>query len=438
MREVNPRVFFSSLYQRFQGSLFYLPAVYVLAAGVLAWATTALDGWIATDVPELPFLLPTTVESARSILSTIAGATITVAGVVFSLTIIAVQLTASQFSPRVLRGLLQDRTSQNIIGVVVATFTFCLLVLAVTRSADPDAEEVLQNVSVTVAVVLSVIAVLAIVKFLDHSARSMRVGEIIRRVTAETHDLIERRFPSEAETLEAVPYREPETRPHVVTASREGWIQQVDTSALLRAVPAGATVRLDTRAGAYVTRGRPLASVWADDSEGEDFDRPVRRAFAFGHERTMQQDVAYGIRQLVDIALRAMSTGINDPTTTIEVLFRLGGILQEIELREMPPRAVEGDDGRRLLQPSDLGRADFVRYQFRQIRVAAIGQPGVIKVLVDVLGQAANELRRRGLDDRVGPLCVEARLAVKALERQGHIDEDVTPVRDAAREHGLI
>lgn len=433
----------STYYERFQQSLFYVPALYIVGAGLLAWATNWFDRTFSERLPELPFLLPTTVESARATLSTIAGATITVAGVVFSLTVVAVQLTSSQFSPRVLRGLLRDRFSQNTIGVTVATFTYCLLVLAVTRSSGGQSpEEPLQNVAVTVAVILSVLAVLAIVAFLDHSARSMQVGEIIRRAAAETHSAIAGRFPewgdgASADPQATVPDRDPEV---VVQAEQEGWIQLVHSSAMLDALPAGATGRIVVRTGAYVVRGQPVVEAWLqEDAEGADsIEAELRRNFVIGHERTMQQDVAFGIRQIVDIALRALSPGINDPTTAIESMFRLGGILREIGVRDLPPKVLRDDEhGSVLVRGGEQGYPDLVRYAFRQIREVSVSQAGVIKMMVRVLGEVAEELRRNGLDTRVEPLREEVRLALAALEAHGHLEEDLEPVRQAAVRYGL-
>ena len=427
----------STWHEQLRGSLFYVPATYIVFAGGLAWATSHFDREFARNLPDIPVLIPTTVDSARAILSTIAGATITVAGVMFSLTVIAVQLASSQFSPRVLRGLLRDRVSQHTIGITVAVFTYCLLVLAGTRQTG-DATEPFQNISVTVAVGLSLVAVLAIVAFLDHSARSMQVGEVIRNVAEETHSAIRDRYPERAEDdngpeIPPDPERPPDL---VVRVTDEGWVQLIDAKAILGLIPSGAVAHIRARPGAYAIPGRPLVDVWGEIEDGEDLEQDIRSAFAIGDERTMQQDVAFGIRQLVDIALRALSPGINDPTTAIEVLFRLGGITRELALRELPPRAVHDDD--RVVLRGDLLEFDeLVRYAFRQIREVAVSQPGVVKVLVRVIGEVAEELRRHELEGRVEALRHEARRALEALESYGHLDDDVKPVHEEARRFGL-
>lgn len=433
---------FSSLYERFRGSLFYVPALYVVIAGIGAWVASNFDREYARELPHIPILLSTTVTSARSVLSTIAGATITVAGVMFSLTVIAVQLASSQFSPRVLRGLLRDRVSQHTIGITVATFTYCLLVLAGTRIGGVDAigEEPLQNVSVTAAVALSLAAVLAIVAFLDHSARSMQVGEVIRRIAKETHEAARRRFPEHGES-DPVSRPEPPGRAPdlVVRSEREGWVQLIDMTAILDVLPSGSIGRVATRAGAFVIEGRPLVELWGEVDEPDDLVRALQRRFVIGDGRTMKQDVMFGVRQLVDIGLRALSPGINDPTTAIEVLYRLGGIVRELALRDLFLGGLEDPEkDRALVQGDVLDLDDVVRYSFRQLRVVATSQPGVLKMLVRVLGEVTVELRRHGLDERIGPFREEARLALRALESHGHITEDVTPVRREAERYGLV
>jgi uncharacterized membrane protein len=348
------------LRERFRGSLFYVPALYIAGAAGLAALTIWLDRTLAADLPEIPGLLLTTVDSARSILSTIAGATVTVAGVVFSLTVIAVQLASSQFSPRVLRSFLRDLFAQSVIGLMVATFTYSLLVLAATRAGGADSEAPLQNISVTVAIVLAVVAVLAIVGFVDHSARAMQVSVIIRRIAAETKNLIDHRYPHHREQEDLRPAAAgPPHDGHVVRAADVGYIQQVDDQSLLSSLPPGGRLWLETRVGSFVTKGTPLATVAPVPEETDGLDQEIRAAFSNGKERTMQQDVAFGIRQLVDVALRALSPSLNDPTTAVEVIFHLRGVLEELLVRDPPPRVSLGEDGREVVHGQALGHDDF-------------------------------------------------------------------------------
>lgn len=428
--------------ERVRGSLFYIPALFVVAAALATWLVTTADERYGPQLGDVPILLSASVDSARSVLSTIAGATITVAGIVFSVTVVSVQLASSQFSPRVLRGFLRDRFSQVVIGVVVGTFTYALLLLTQTRASGiADGEPaVTRNLGLTVAVVLAATAILAIVAFIDHSARSMQVGEIIARVTQETRDRIESLFPppGEREDIVLTDMARPHGDAHVVPAPRDGWVQQLDSEGVLRALPPGASARLDVRIGTFVTAGAPLVTVWPPPDDPDGLHDRLPGAFGFGRGRTMQQDVLFGIRQLVDIALRALSPGINDPTTAHDVLVSLGAVVGDVLTRDLPSRVERGPDDRVLYRPHDPTHADFVHRAFDQIRIAAAPQPGVVVAVLHTLERLNGIVERAGVSGRAEPLRRQAELVVATFESAGHLDHDVQRVRRAAIAAGLL
>lgn len=428
--------------ERVRGSLFYIPALYVVVAVGLAWGVVRLETAAADVVRALP-LVTTTVESARSVLTTIAAATITVAGIVFSVTVVSVQLASSQFSPRVLRGFLRDRFQQGVIGVVVGTFSYCLFVLVGTRLSEPGAElSPAPSLAVTIAIVLALAAIVAIIAFIDHSARSMQAGEIIRRVTAETHELIDRMCTPVGEAPPGSGGTAVPSGPGLlVRADAEGWVQQLDPGGLLEAAPPGATLRLDVRVGSFVAVGMPLCTVWApdlDDDRAEEVADAVRGSVAVGGARTMQQDIAFGVRQLVDIAVRALSPGINDPTTAYEAIVHLGALLAHVAHRDLPPRVRTDDEGRTLVAAADLDHADLVERAFAQVRVAAASHPSVSIAILRVIGDLEALLRHRGLDDRIPPLREQAALVVAGAVDAIDLAHDRDRVRAVAAELDLL
>ncbi|HSM45068.1 MAG TPA: DUF2254 family protein, partial [Acidimicrobiia bacterium] len=172
----------TSIYERIRDSLFLVPISLIVGLGLAAWWARWMDGVVPSNSP---WLLPTTVESTRAILSTVATATITVAGVVFSMTAVVVQLATSQLSPRVTQGLLRDRYQQVTIGVSVGTFVYALLVLSDVHGTE-EIPFSRHDFSATVAVTLGVISMVVIVYFLDRVMRSMRIDTIIRRIADET------------------------------------------------------------------------------------------------------------------------------------------------------------------------------------------------------------------------------------------------------------
>ncbi len=424
---------------KLRGSLFYVPALFIFAGLALARLLTWVDS--AYDLDALPVLLrspiiKSTAGGARALLGTAAGATITVAGIVFSVTVVSVQLASSQFSPRVLRGFLSDPFKQNVMGFVVGTFTFCLVVLAVIRAEFDEGvirtEIAQRRLAVTVALALAVLAILAIVAFIDQSARSLQVGELVRRIADETVSRIHAVHPANGEPVDGGDAPMPAGRGATVRAHRDGWVQRVDVEELLRALPPGGVARLDTRVGSFVAQELPLATVWPEPDDLDAVARSVRQAVALGRTRTMRQDPSFGVRQLVDIALRALSPGINDPTTANEVLVHLAGIVREILLRDLPPRVVGGDEGRRVYLPHNLDRAAYVRAAFSEIRVAAAGQPSVLRTLVRVLVGLDELLEVEDLPQRARPLRREAQLVLEGLTDTELLESDVERIKEMA------
>lgn len=434
-----------AMVERTRASLFYLPALYVVAAAIGARGLVVLDDEFASAISRAPLLVNVTVESARSILGTIAGATITVAGIVFSVTVVSVQLASSQFSPRVLRGFLRDRFSQNVIGLVIGTFTYCMLVLSTTRVSGPDASIApAPSLAVTLAIALAVGSILAIIGFIDHSARSMQVGHIIARVASETRGTIARTCSDDRDDALSIHEQPlPEGPREVIHADRTGWVQQIDRDDLARSLPPGSYARLDARVGSFVTEGIGLCTYWLPDHDERDehdrerVARDLRDEIGIGSSRTMQQDIAFGIRQLVDIALRALSPGINDPTTAIEVLVHLGDVLAELQRRHLPPRVLVGVDGQVVVAMADLTHADLIDRAFDQLRIAAREHPAVLIVMLRVLGQLAT-LAGEDAHARRAPLERQARIAIEMAELADHHPHDLERIRAAAAAGGFI
>ena len=421
-----------ALWERVSQSLFVLPAVFVVLAALLAELLIAVD--VRVDAGDLPRILRSTVESARALLGTVAGATITVAGVVFSIMVVSVQLASSQFSPRILRGYFGDRFQQSVMGLVVGTFTFCMVALRAARAPEDGGEAVIPNLSVAVALVLGVASALAILAFISRTAHMMQIGQLVNRVAGETVELARELDegwasggPRSAAT--GAPRGEPG---HVVPAPSSGWVQQVSVGTLLAAIPPGGALRLETRVGWFVAEGTPVCTVWPKPEAHEELESRVHEAVSVGRTRTMQQDVAFGIRQLVDVALRALSPSVNDPTSAQEVIVHLGWILRELLLRELPPGVVAGDDGRSVILPHELTHEGYVRRSFDQIRVAGARQPAVAVYLLEVLGMLIAEMGRAGRPGRVGPLRRQAELVVAGCEAAGPLPDDLERVRRVA------
>lgn len=390
-------------------SLFLVPAAFILALAAGSQFARNLDGrWQAGDNP---WLLATTIDSARAILTTVATATVTVAAIVFSMTSVVVQLATNQFSPRVTQDFLRDRYQQVTIGITIGTFVYSLLVLGSVREAQGDVEHDF-HFSVTVGVVLAVLSMLAIVSFIDRVMRSMRVDTIVSGLAHESERAFEK-MPDPTPTVEGSLDPDEMSTSSRVRMTQSGWIRYLDLDEILSALPGNTLVRLDMRTGDFVPPAAEVGSVWpaVDDRTAH----AVVRAITVGKTRTIHADPAYGIRQMVDIALRALSPSLNDPTTGADIVRQLTGPMRALLLNDLPGRVVGDDRGNRVYVPRALSYDDYVHGAFTDIRLNAGAQPYVLLALVETLGALLATVEDAGIAGRSRALEEEARATIEAI-----------------------
>jgi uncharacterized membrane protein len=343
-----------------RSSLWFLPALMTLGAVGLAIVTVWLDQHGFGSPEETSwFILIAGAEGARGVLGTVAGSIITVTGVVFSITIVVLQLASSQFSPRVLRSFTEDRANQLVLGVFIGTFTYALLVLRTVRSEFADYSRFVPTLSVNIAVLLAVISMGFLIYFINHIAHSIQAETIIARVTSDALEVVDRLFPEqvgEGAAESAPELYEHATGEPLLAASRSGFLQSIDAEQVITfAEKHGVVLKLEQPIGSFIVAGDTLISVTTgavDDGTAEE----LRDAAVIGAERTRYQDVERGLIELTDIAVRALSPGINDPTTALTCVHRLTEIFTVLGLRRWPPRVRKGKNGAvRVLAP----RAEF-------------------------------------------------------------------------------
>ncbi len=398
-----------ALVDQFRSSLFGVPVLWMVATIALSRLVIELDS--SVDPSSLPLLILTTVDSARAILSAIASGTITAASVVFSLTLVAIQLSSSAYSSRVLRIFLRDPFQQNMIGLVLSAFVFSVLVLREVRGpVEEGGAPYLPSIAVAVAIVFALAALLALLASINHTAQQLRVSTVSREITHQVLAVVTERFqdpssdsPSvdQAGVSEGVSAEIPSLPVNpgtVVTASRSGWVQQISLQALLETVEPHDAIRIEVAAGMYVYADAPLATIWTSEPDSLiGLDKRVREAFGVGDQRTLQQDVAFGMIMLEDIALKALSPGVNDPNTAHAVIAQMGEVVLQILSRKVPGRFVVVDD-RRVFRPFEPTHRDFVMLAFDQIRACARTQVTVLASMLVSLQTVRTELVRR---DRV-------------------------------------
>ncbi|WP_241384594.1 DUF2254 domain-containing protein [Rhodococcus sp. CH91] len=411
---------------RFRESLFGLPALIVLAGAVVA----EVSGYIDRMVGPFSWGLKMNSNAAVWLLSTVAGATITTAGVVFSLTVVSLQLASSQFSPRVMRSFIRDRFSQTVIGMLVATFVYCVLTL---RHIGADEAAPAPTISTTLAVVLAVATVVLIIAYLNRLAHGLQVGEVVRSIASEAEKVISDTGRSAHREIRAEQVPEPDFDDGAtVYAPRDGWVTQAPADLVLAVVPAGTVVRLETRPGAYIHRGEPLLRVHPTPERAATLRR-LESAVEISNARTMQEDVDFALRQLVDIALRALSQAINDPTTATEVVLRLGSLLRTLLITDSPAPVIAGPENRILLRPWILSPEEYIEHAFEQIRQAGSAQLHVATALARVLRMLLDYVSEHDRTEYVPALEHQLRLLVDAVvDRPEFHPEDVERFRAVA------
>jgi uncharacterized membrane protein len=274
-------------------------------------------------------------EAARGILSTIAGSLITVAGLSFSITIVTLQLVSQQFTPRALRNFLGDRLNQSVAGVFVGVFLYSLVVLTAVEEGE---EPFVPGVSLLVAFLLALAALAMLFVFINHMAHSIQVSSITSRIARLTLRAAEELYPAgygeagDEEPEEVLRRWRGERQPQLVHPDRPGFVQSVgDLAGTIGG--SGFRIALHVGPGDFVTENDPLASVWPPT---DGCEQAVRRAVAVASARDVEQDVAYGLRQLTDIAVRALSPSVNDPTTAATCIGYVQAILERLAATALP------------------------------------------------------------------------------------------------------
>ncbi len=311
--------------------IWVVPSIAALLAAASAVVLIWFDG--ATGSLGLPQAIGA--DSARAVLSAISGAMISFTALVFSITMLVLQSASTQLSPRVVRTFLRDRFNQGVLGLFVATFVFSLLVLtSVTVDQVP-------RLGVLAAVGLVLVAVLAFVAYIDHMAKSIRPTSVIESISAETRAVIEHVYPDRTEDAPEGPIEVTDKARaealEVVWSGDSGYVQAFDREGLLEfAREQGAAVELQVGIGSFLVRGQPLLSVPGRGADAKAAaELGLQERFRLGPERTMAEDPEFGFRQLVDVALRALSPSLNDPSTAAQVIDRLHELLRELQPRDI-------------------------------------------------------------------------------------------------------
>ncbi len=415
-------------------TLWFIPGTMVVVSVLLAVALTALDVVIGHDWTEdHPLFFGVGAEGARGMLSAIAGSMMTVASLTFSLTISTLATASSQYTSRLIRNFMRDRYNQFVLGYFVGLFAYCLVVLRTIRGGD-EGREFIPAIAVMAGLVLALVSIGVLIFFIHHIASSIQAATILERVTGETLAALATWFPQEmgqpARPGTEIPQKAeaPGTVWHAITADRTGYVRSVDEQALLDLATRNDTVvRMEVDVGGFVSRHGVLCTIARVKPLDEALLRGLRGAFGVGGSRTVQQDPAFGVRQLVDIGLKALSAGVNDTTTGVMCVDYLGAVLECITRRNIPEQ-LRAQDGTLRVIAKGRSFEGLVGLCFDQIRLCA-GEN--VAVQVSLLRAFTHAARQTGDPARRRVLLGHAERVAEVADRTLQFDHDRAQVRAA-------
>ncbi len=383
-------------WEELRTTLWVVPSLLVVVSVLLFLVTFEIDVAAYHD----PHLLPTWIrtgsaDAERQVLIAIAAAIITVVGVVFSITILALTLASQQFGPRMMRNFVRDIGNQVTLGVFVGTFVFSVLALGSISSVSKG---FVPYLSTSVAEALMLVDLGVLIYFIHHIAKSIQLPEVIAGIAHDLMESIDAEFPDRVRVVtdlhlplergKSVPelLKLIEERGAAVPSQVSGYIQYVGYSQLIAiATRADSVIRLEHRPGHFLATGRPLAMVWPRGAAPE-VARALAKAHVTGPHRTLVQDPVFAIDQLVEIAIRALSAAVNDTFTALTCIDWLSAGLGRVSGRVLDEGVYRDSAGSVRLIEFDPSYARMVNRSFDKIRQAARGMPAVLIRLIDSLG----------------------------------------------------
>lgn len=432
-----------NIWDSLRSSYWFVPTALALAGLILGVIMPMVDEWVRQSHYSHADWIETTNDAARSTLSAILGAMVAVAGTVFSITIVTLSLTSQQYGPRLLRTFMLDIPTQLTLGVFLATALYCLFVLHVIE--EKPNPHTAPHLSASLAIMLAVLSMAMLIIFIHHVSVMVQAPRVVEAVADELDGAISRLYPekigeppSDQETASEQARSQEEAlndNSHCVSSNREGYIQAVDGEGVMElAKEHDLVIRLRYRPGDFIRRDAPLADVWEmsqwNQELAEHVSKRLNNAVLVGMRRTPRQDIECAIYELAEVAVRALSPGINDPFTAMNCIDRLAASLTRLANRKIPPSRRCDQDGRlRVIAPSPTF-PDLMDAAFNQIRQYGKNSESVIIRLLEALEAIANEAERP--EDKHA-VHVHADMIVRSGERMTDEEEDCKTIRDRRR-----
>ncbi|MGA7298264.1 MAG: DUF2254 domain-containing protein [Rhodanobacteraceae bacterium] len=375
---------------RLRTSLWFVPSLIVLAAVVLAYAALAIDARLPDqwwkDATGLVALFDVRIGGGMATLQVVGTSIITIAGVVFSITIAAMTLASGQYTSRVLRNFIRDRGNQTVLGLFLGIFVYCLLIMRSLSGVSDNSHA--PPLSMLLALLLAFVGIATLIYFIHHIAMSLQATRVVASIGESALPSVDRHFPDRFEPPEEsdLERRKPvDGQRKSLRSRRNGYVTGINFDDLLVvADKCDCLVRVWRSPGHFVTEGEAVAEVQSGEALDEDVLDDLLGAWSFSQQRTLENDPAYGLRQLVDVALKALSPGVNETSTGVMCVNWIGVMLVRMSGRRMPPRILSGEEYIRIITHAP-GMAEFIHDGFDQIRQNASGNVAVLKRQLEVL-----------------------------------------------------
>ncbi len=392
---------------KLQNSYWFVPSLMAIGAIVLSFVTTTIDGQLGSEwMDDISWIYANKPAGARAVLSTVAGSMITVAGVTFSMTILSISTTTTQIGPRLLNNFMGDKGNQLTLGVFISTFIYCLMVLRTVRNAETDSGDVTKanltaafvpHVAVIVGVLMALASVGVLIYFVHHVPESIHISNIIAKVGHRLNKRIDDQFPSRVgEPHEDATQRKVEANlpPYFystaksIRAAGAGYVEFVDGDSLMQiASKHDLVLRVQTSAGDFVNNGSVLLLASPQLKIDEALSKKLAAMFIFGTQRTETQDLRFQFNQLVEVAMRALSPGVNDPFTAIGCMDWLQTALENLATREMPDAYRYDDDQNLRVVAEPVTFAAFASLVFDQLRPYVAADRNASLRMMEMLGK---------------------------------------------------
>lgn len=427
---------FRRFFNILQGSLWFVPSLIVIGLIILAFLMVWLDGKFGYEhINDLTFFFSAGPEGTRDMLTTIASSMLTVASVAFSFTIVVFSFASSQYASRTLHNFMDDNTNQTVLGTLLGSFVYCLLILRTVRLESGN--EFVPVIAASVALVLAIIDLGLFILFIHHVSESIQAYHIIHRIGQSTSTSIDTFFPRQLGSSIGISRQDAETMLTdidgiEVRAKGNGYLQAIDTEYMLELARRHNLLIIQRKGvGYFVTGDEILAIVGPSDKANESIKKEIRECFLLGKHRSILQDPEYGILLLSDIMIKALSPAINDPNTAVMGLNEINKVLRQLARKEFPRHVLSDKEGNPRLLVEWPSFEQLTAQAFDQVRRYGMADATIPVKILEVITEIGDvvqlESERAVLREHVIATATDAHHAIHNRRDRAQINAKLIP-----------